>query len=65
MYCKKCGNRVEDGAAFCTNCGAKLDVQSMKVLVHKETSDKNVKVSRKIIVIVGLVLGFICVFMVL
>lgn len=21
-YCKNCGNLLEDGAAFCTNCGA-------------------------------------------
>lgn len=25
MYCPYCGNRLEDGAHFCTNCGAKID----------------------------------------
>ena len=24
-YCPKCGNKVDDGAAFCQNCGAKLN----------------------------------------
>lgn len=27
MFCPKCGKQLEDGAAFCGNCGAKLDIQ--------------------------------------
>lgn len=25
MFCTNCGNPVEEGAAFCTKCGAKID----------------------------------------
>lgn len=24
MYCVKCGNRLEDGAKFCNNCGNQI-----------------------------------------
>lgn len=27
MYCKKCGNYMDDNAQFCPNCGAKQDEQ--------------------------------------
>ena len=25
MYCRKCGNKLEDGALFCTACGARTE----------------------------------------
>lgn len=25
MYCKNCGNKFEDGAKFCTSCGASVE----------------------------------------
>ena len=25
MYCKNCGHELENGATFCSNCGAKVD----------------------------------------
>lgn len=28
MYCKKCGNQIEDGAAFCPKCGTASDGQA-------------------------------------
>ena len=24
MFCVKCGNQIQDGAAFCPNCGNKV-----------------------------------------
>ena len=28
MFCQKCGNQLNDGAAFCPKCGAKVDAAS-------------------------------------
>ncbi len=28
MFCQKCGNQLNDGASFCSNCGAKVEVDS-------------------------------------
>ena len=25
MYCRKCGNKLEDDALFCPECGTKVD----------------------------------------
>lgn len=79
MYCRKCGNELEPDAAFCTNCGIKLDQQKMQHIENKndrrnqirydtETNVKSnvrnnrkmVRVSKKIILSVILVIGFIC-----
>lgn len=38
-YCKKCGKELKSGAMFCTNCGAKTDVQNIP-------SKKNNKVKK-------------------
>ena len=27
MFCKNCGNEVDENVPFCTNCGARLDVE--------------------------------------
>lgn len=29
MYCEKCGNEVQEGAVFCTKCGAKLSEEPL------------------------------------
>ena len=28
MYCKNCGNEFEDGAKFCTSCGASVEAEA-------------------------------------
>ena len=28
MYCTKCGSEVQNGAAFCSSCGAKIETQN-------------------------------------
>ncbi len=38
MYCKKCGNELKDGSAFCTRCGAKVDgAQNTEAVKNTET----------------------------
>ena len=39
MYCNKCGTKNEDGANFCTECGAKLNNPSSDSSQSKETED--------------------------
>lgn len=29
MYCRKCGNKLEDDALFCPECGTKVDRESI------------------------------------
>lgn len=29
MFCRKCGMKLPDGVAFCTNCGARVDVSGL------------------------------------
>ncbi|MDE6221099.1 MAG: zinc ribbon domain-containing protein [Lachnospiraceae bacterium] len=39
MFCNKCGNQIEEGASFCTQCGAKVvyNEEVMDAQIH--TSD--------------------------
>lgn len=38
MYCKKCGNKIEDGLAFCTACGAKAEAENSTYNVNYYTN---------------------------
>lgn len=60
MYCKNCGNKIEESSAFCTKCGMKIDLQNTKASDYKNTPKNNKKVIKKIIVIAALMIGFIC-----
>ena len=31
MYCDSCGNKLADGAEFCTNCGAKQESKASSI----------------------------------
>lgn len=41
MFCQKCGNQLNDGAAFCPKCGR-------KVLTTNQAVDKNVSTDQKV-----------------
>lgn len=40
MFCEKCGTKLPDDAAFCTNCGASVSGETKKV--EEKVSDKEV-----------------------
>ena len=45
MICKNCGAQNSDGSSFCSNCGAKLDVQPQSPVIplnNGQTSDQAV-----------------------
>ena len=37
MYCKKCGNEIEDDSVYCNFCGAKIDKKNIESKNKKET----------------------------
>ena len=37
MFCKQCGTQIEEGMAFCTNCGAKVENQPQPPMGQEET----------------------------
>lgn len=38
MYCKNCGNKLDDQSAFCTNCGCTTDLGEQSNLNQQTTS---------------------------
>lgn len=59
MFCQKCGNQLNEGAAFCPKCGAKVGEPKIN-LVNQQPKPQNmtgVKTSRKAISIGALVLS--------
>lgn len=65
MFCQKCGNQLNEGAAFCPKCGTKIDVPSgIRVEAVNENSAKPVKPKKKkrgiIIVSIILALCLLC-----
>lgn len=39
MYCKNCGSMIEDGAKFCTSCGAQTEVVTNQVPIEATPID--------------------------
>ena len=39
MYCKNCGFKNEDSAAFCTNCGAGLEIEAGTSVLYEEAQN--------------------------
>ena len=63
MYCENCGNKVDDDAVFCTKCGKQFSQKNKRDTNNIKINPKNIKmntvnfkVSKKIIMIVGLAL---------
>lgn len=60
MYCRNCGNKLNDGARFCTKCGTKVEWQGTEPeqqntepeIVAKESVNKRYTNLRKIITVV-------------
>ena len=46
MYCKKCGTKLADGAAFCQNCGTKQGEQSIPENTQAVIPKKDVQLKR-------------------
>lgn len=43
MYCSKCGKEVKDSAAFCPNCGAKVNIGAVSENTDKTRLDVTAK----------------------
>ena len=41
MYCKKCGNKIEDDAKFCTKCGFKIETEETDIKTTRKKSSNN------------------------
>ena len=64
MYCKKCGNELDEDAKFCPECGAKKEENDVEIEEKQENS--NNKKSKKtlmvtiIAIIIILLIAIIC-----
>lgn len=38
MYCPKCGSKMQEGATFCSACGAKMEGESKVIITEKAQS---------------------------
>lgn len=51
MYCMKCGHRLEDGARFCTECGAQQDVLSTEKTRQQSSAPRRPSVVQVVAVV--------------
>ncbi len=58
-YCSKCGNLLTDEAAFCTNCGSKIQVPTPSNIMYQQVVCVKPKVPGRGFGISSLVLGII------
>ncbi len=57
MYCRKCGNKLKEGALFCTKCGNKVSVEK----VYEDEGEKK-KINPYIVAItIGLIIITLCI----
>ena len=54
MFCRNCGNKVEEGSKFCSNCGCSLE-QSNETQFNRSIDDTNstLKMLAKVFMIIG------------
>ena len=58
-YCPDCGTQLADQAAFCTNCGHKLDAAPNRSINIAPPNDESLQIIVKIFLILGcIVLGW-------
>ena len=55
MFCGKCGNKIKEGDSFCTNCGAKINLETSK----KMTEVNNEKIEIECVEDQSIVSGFV------
>ena len=48
MYCKNCGNKIDEDSKFCKICGASLEGSSHLLYKNKQEEPLNLKVDAKI-----------------
>lgn len=58
MFCQKCGNKLNDGAAFCPKCGTKVIIESNNTFqsTNNNTTVTSKKSNKKNFIIIGIVL---------
>lgn len=68
MYCKNCGNKLEEGSKFCSNCGYSVEVDNNNNMNLKENimdiNEKKLKLEKFILIflfILSTILFIICV----
>ena len=61
MFCNNCGNPVEEGTAFCQNCGSLVSPEEAIVVAEKKTSGNKkiiIGVLAAVVAVVALILVF-------
>ncbi len=50
MFCPNCGNKIEDDAKFCENCGAVINTQTIRSEKSEQSgvTSRNVSVKKEI-----------------
>ena len=62
MFCDKCGKPLNEGASFCSHCGAKVSANNAPPefqFKEKETESKSAVIAKKIFGLVGKLIGII------
>lgn len=54
MYCKKCGNEIEDDSVYCNFCGDKIDKKNIESKNKEET--KKIKSKPKFLSMIILII---------
>lgn len=52
MFCKECGNKIRKGNKFCTSCGRRIEIESVKskvIFFHKKNISNRIKKSKSLI----------------
>lgn len=63
MFCKYCGNEIDDSAAFCSKCGSQIDSEKQNPILQKSSNSQTLKnkkplfKNKKIIVAIA----FVCI----
>lgn len=62
MFCGKCGAKIQDGAAYCSKCGSKNDLNIHNATAKKASPKKYIIglcVALSIVLVIGIVCGIV------